>query len=67
MAWTTTDLTNLDEAIAQGITTVSIAGKTITYRSLDEMMRLRASMAREIGLTSAQMKKTRTFATFSRK
>jgi hypothetical protein len=35
MAWTTTDLTNLDEAIAQGITTVSIAGKTITYRSLD--------------------------------
>lgn len=67
MAWTSTDLTNLDEAIAQGITTVSIAGKTVTYRSLAEMMRLRSDMQREIGLSTAQVKKTRTFGKFSRK
>ena len=66
MAWTSTDLTNLDAAIAQGITTVSIAGKTVTYRSLAEMLRLRADMQRELGLTTAQVKKTRTFATFKR-
>ena len=66
MAWTSTDLENLSDAIKQGIRTVSIAGKTVTYESRAEMMRLRSDMEREIGLTAAQVKKTRTFATFKR-
>ena len=34
---TQTDVDNLTEAIASGVLTVSQNGKSITYRSLDEM------------------------------
>ena len=37
MALTSTDVDNLKEAIASGVLTVSQNGKTLTYRSLDEM------------------------------
>lgn len=54
MAWTSADLTALEDAIAQGVTTLSIAGKTVTYRSQAEMLRLRDIMRTELGLTDAQ-------------
>lgn len=37
-------LTALDEAIAQGVLEVKYADKTVTYRSLNEMMRIRSLM-----------------------
>jgi|TARA_R100000951_G_scaffold109141_1_gene105951 hypothetical protein len=37
MALSSTDIDNLIEAIASGVLTVSQNGKSITYRSLDEM------------------------------
>jgi hypothetical protein len=66
MAWTSTDLDNLEAAIAQGITTCTINGKTVTYRSLAEMMRLRDTMQREIGLSTTQSAKRTTYLSFKR-
>ena len=37
MAYTQTQLDALDVAIAEGVLTVSYDGRTVTYRSLNEM------------------------------
>jgi hypothetical protein len=66
MAWTSTDLSNLEDAIAQGVTTLVINGKTITYRSLKEMLELRDVMRREIGLAIAQNAKRATYTRYKR-
>ena len=42
MALTAADITNLEDAIASGVLTISQNGKTLTYRSIDEM---RAALA----------------------
>lgn len=47
MAWTQDDLDNLNSAIGQGVTTVAYRDRTVTYRSLDEMLRLRSMMMAE--------------------
>lgn len=41
MAYTTTDLENVDAAIAGGELSVSIGDRRVTYRSLDELERIR--------------------------
>ena len=53
MAWTQTQLDALNDAIAAGVTSVSHNGKTVTYRSLAEMMQLRDRMQWEIANGSA--------------
>lgn len=50
MAYSQTDLDNIEAAIAEGVSSVSVAGRTITYRSLDDMIRLRDLIRRELGL-----------------
>lgn len=48
MAWAQNDLTVLESAIAQGALTVKYADKEVTYRSLDDMLKLRELMKSEI-------------------
>lgn len=50
MAWTSDQLSKLEEAIAQGSLTVKYADKQVTYRSLDEMLRIRDLMRTDIGV-----------------
>jgi hypothetical protein len=40
----------LSDAIAQGVTKVTYADKTVEYRSLNEMLRILRSMAIQLGL-----------------
>lgn len=49
MAYTTTDLANIEAAIAEGVLTVSVAGRTLTYRSLAEMQQIRELIRSELG------------------
>jgi hypothetical protein len=49
MSWTSTDLSNIEESIAQGVLTVNIRGNVTTYRSLDEMVRIRDMIRAELG------------------
>ena len=54
MAFTQIQLTALENAIAQGALTVKYQDKTVTYRSLSEMLQLRETMKKELGLTGSQ-------------
>lgn len=49
MAYTTTDLANVQAAIAEGVSSVSVQGRTIVYRSLDDMIRLEALIRHSLG------------------
>lgn len=64
MAYTTEQLNALDAAIAEGALTVKYQDKMVTYRSLDEMMRIRKLMRDELGLNGSS--RGRTFASFSK-
>lgn len=50
MAWTQADLDKLNTAIANGsiMQSISFADQTFTFRSLEEMLRLRAAMVTEV-------------------
>jgi hypothetical protein len=50
MAWTQADFDALNEAIISGAQTVAYEGKTVTYRSLDDMLRLQNIIAVALGL-----------------
>lgn len=65
MAFTSDQLTKLDEAIAQGSLTVKYQDKQVTYRSLDEMLKIRDLMRTELGLTSGS-RGGRVYPTFSK-
>lgn len=56
MAWTQSDITALEEAMAGGELTVrSPDGRLVTYQSIDDMLKLRQAMLSEIASTSASL------------
>ena len=61
MAYTSTQLADLRAAIAEGVLSVRFSdGRQLTYRSLDEMRRIEATMAAEVEAT-ATVKVRRTY------
>lgn len=56
MAYTTDQLSALDDAIAQGVLEVKYADKTVTYRSLNEMLRIRGIIEQALGHGSSSRK-----------
>lgn len=52
MAYTSEQYAALQAAIADGALTVRLADKTVTYRSLDEMVRILGMMEKALGLSS---------------
>ena len=64
-AFTMANYTALNEAIASGARSVSYDGKSVTYGSLSELLKIRELMATEIGLV-APGRSRRTVATFTR-
>jgi hypothetical protein len=53
MAYTSTQLADLRAAIAEGVLSVRFSdGRQLTYRSLDEMRRIEATMAAEVEPTT---------------
>ena len=59
MSFTSAQLTALEDAIAQGVLTVKYIDKTITYRSLKEMLALREIIRKDLGLTISQPSRTK--------
>lgn len=49
MSWSQTDLDNIESAIAMGARTFSHNGRTISYSSLDEMLRVRDIIREALG------------------
>lgn len=54
MAWTLDQLQALESAISQGAMRVKYADHEVQYRSLDEMLRLRDMMRRDLGLSDTR-------------
>lgn len=52
MAYTQTDLDELQRAIAKGARVVSFDGQRVEFRDLHEMERLEAKIKNELGLTA---------------
>ncbi|MBK4216128.1 hypothetical protein JJJ17_09340 [Paracoccus caeni] len=50
--WTIEQYQTLVMMIAKGVTSLEVNGEKVTYRSLDEMMRLERRMARDLGLVA---------------
>ncbi|MNJ58422.1 hypothetical protein D3C77_540550 [compost metagenome] len=65
MAYTIEQYNALQAAIAEGALSVRYADKSVTYRSLDEMMRILKLMASELGLNACNAGGRR-FASFSK-
>jgi arginase family enzyme len=53
MAYTQADLDRLDRAIASGVLTVEVAGRRMTYHSVDELLKARSHVAAQLAGTSA--------------
>ncbi len=53
MAWSQSDLDAINKSIAAGVTTVRYADRSVQYRSLDEMLTIRALMTDELASPSA--------------
>ncbi|MFT4061088.1 MAG: hypothetical protein QM642_01885 [Edaphocola sp.] len=51
--FTIEEYNQLNKAMAQGALTVEYGDKKVTYRSLDDMLRIKAAMAAELGLGNA--------------
>ena len=55
--FTQTQLDALEESISTGTYQVMYGNKMVTYRSLDEMLKLRDRMKKELGLISGSSSK----------
>jgi hypothetical protein len=64
MAFTQQQYDDLVAAIAEGVTSVSSNGRQVSYRNLTDMMKLKATMEEELGLTGAGRR--RHYASFRR-
>jgi len=54
MAYTQTDLTNVEKAIASGTLMVTIGGKQITYRSVQQLEKALAIIRRDLNSQAAK-------------
>lgn len=52
MAFSQAQLDAIEEAIAAGTTSVSYEGKSVVYRDLDAMLRIRAIIRNALGLNT---------------
>ncbi|PWU29555.1 MULTISPECIES: phage head-tail joining protein [Pseudomonas] len=65
MAYTLEQYEALKAAIAEGALSVRFADRSVTYRSVDEMIRILRHMESDLGL-NANSNGTRRFASFSK-
>ena len=50
MAWTQAQLTALEKSIAKGVMEVKYRDKVIVYRSLNDMLKLRNEIRKDLGI-----------------
>jgi hypothetical protein len=64
MAFTQQQYDDLVAAIAEGVSSVSSNGRQVSYRNMTDMLKLKAQMEQELGLSSGG--RTRKYLTFGR-
>lgn len=53
MAFTQTDLDNINAAIATGELAVEVNGRKVVYRSIDDLLKARSAIASDLATASA--------------
>lgn len=53
MSFSQVQLDAIEEGISSGAMTVSYEGKSVTYRSIDDMLRIRSIIRRALGIDPA--------------
>lgn len=66
MAWTQSQLDALEAAIANGTTLVAYGDKRVQYRSLDEMIRIRDLIKKDLSSSTVTAESSRVYADFSK-
>jgi hypothetical protein len=66
MAFTQQQLDELEAAISSGTTQISANGRMQTFRSLEDMMKLRDLMAQQLGATDSGLSRRRKYFVFQR-
>lgn len=66
MAWTIAQLEAIERAIQNGSTRIRYENRDITYRSLDEMLRIRDLIRNELGLIGNSGGRTYRYGSFSK-
>jgi hypothetical protein len=66
MAATQQQVDDLQAAIAEGVLEVMSAGRKVTYRSLDEMLRVKTMLETELSGTSANGSRYQRYISFRR-
>lgn len=61
MAVTQADIDNLNAAIASGTRSVTLGGQTITYGTVDALIRARNDLQRQLDAQSAAPRRSRLF------
>lgn len=56
MSWTVEDLEKIDEALKSGALTIRHGDKTITYRSTDDLLKLRERILRYLERTKRPLR-----------
>lgn len=59
MAYTSSQLNDLENAISKGVTTMQLNGRRVEYRSLAEVEKLRDNMRAELGVASSRSRRSR--------
>ncbi len=65
MAWTTTDLANIEAAIASGTLSVQFGDRRVQYQSIGELIKARDLIKAEVDLAVSSSTRC-TFASFSK-
>lgn len=67
MTWTTDDLATLESAIASSVLSVRYQdGRSVTYQSVDAMLRVRDLIRAALGLVGADAGRTHRYGTHSK-
>lgn len=64
MAFTTQDLTAVNEAIASGAKQVTIGSQSVSYRSMAELLKARQTIMDELGVTEGADPPIRQYRTY---
>lgn len=65
MAFTSADLDSINAAIASGELTVSVQGRTVTYRSIDDLLKAKAAVESGIALQAGATRVRTGYFTFA--
>lgn len=66
MSFTADDLIAIDSAIKSGALSVQYRDRSVTYRSLDDMLRVRNLIRSDLGLVGDADGRTHRYGTFSK-